>query len=65
MARSKLLQVLLGELAPDLRQQLNILDHNEVGFASYRDRFTTLLEAISSHPENALLITEIYDKLFP
>ncbi len=64
-SRAKILAVLLEDFVPDFGKKLSGLDFTKIGYASYRARFTTLLEAIASHPEKALLIAESYNVLFP
>jgi len=64
-SRAEILSALLQELVPDFGKRLKDLDYSKIGFASYRSRFSTLLEAIASHPNDALLLVEIYNTLFP
>jgi hypothetical protein len=64
-SRADILAVLLKDFVPGFGDQLSTLDFNKIGFASYRSRFSSLLEAISSQPEKALLLTETYAILFP
>jgi hypothetical protein len=64
-SRSKILSALLNDLVPDFGKKLGELDFEKYGFASHRDRFISLLQNIANNPENALLLTESYDILFP
>jgi hypothetical protein len=64
-SRAQVLSVLLKDFVPDFGAQLDTLDFEKIGFASYRVRFLSLLEAIASHPEKALLLAETYQTLFP
>lgn len=64
-ARAEILSALLQDLVPDFGNKLKDLDYSRIGFASYRARFLSLLEAVSSHPENAAFIVDVFEKLFP
>jgi hypothetical protein len=64
-SRAQILSTLLQDLVPDFGKTLAGLDFTKIGLASYRSRFSTLLDAIASEPDHALLFVEIYDTLFP
>jgi hypothetical protein len=64
-AKSAVLSALLTDLIPNFGIKLRDLDYKKVGFASYRERFLKLLEAISADPDHAELITHCYNQLFP
>ena len=64
-ARAKIIKVLFCDLIPDFEAHLNEVDWHSIGYASYRARFLNLLDDIAGKPQDALLIAEAYNILFP
>src|SRR4029077_21075359 len=64
-AKAAVLTALLADLIPNFASPLRDLDYKKVGFASYRERFLKLLEAISANPDKAHIIVQCYNELFP
>ncbi|HKV95376.1 MAG TPA: hypothetical protein VJW20_22715 [Candidatus Angelobacter sp.] len=67
LVRSKaaIIAALLTDLIPNFGTTLKGLDYKKIGYASYRERFLKLLDAISANPDHAELIVKAYNQLFP